>query len=112
MDDSQITIKVGFGTYNILDKMYNKFVKNSLSDTDGDTLERWYTYETIMKELIDLGKINLFEEVKYRLTDGEDPNDTIIDIINRDNETRTFLWSYSRKLKEFKNYDLLKRFYD
>lgn len=112
MDNSKITIKVGSGTYNSLDKMYNKFINTSLSDTDDETLERWYTYETIMKELISLGKINLFEETKYRLTGGEDPNDIILDIINSNNEIKTTLWSYSRKLNEYKNDDLLKRFYE
>lgn len=111
MENSRITIKAGSGTYNMLDKMYNRFIKNSLTDTDEETIERWCTYEAIMTELIGLNKINLFEEVKYRLTGGEDPNDIILDIINRDNDVKTILWAHSRKLMEYKNDDLLKRFY-
>jgi len=111
MEHSNITIKAGSGTYNLLDKKYNRFIKNSLTDTDEETIERWFTYETIMTELIGLNRINLFEEVKYRLTGGEDPNDIILEIISRDNELKTVLWSYSRRLNAYKNDDLLKRFY-
>jgi hypothetical protein len=91
--------------------MYNKFITNSLTNTDEETIERWYTYEAIMTELIGLNKINLFEEVKYRLTGGEDPNDIILDIINRDNVVKTALWAHSCRLRDYKNEDLLKRFY-
>lgn len=112
MEDSKITIKAGSGTYSLLDKLYNKFIKNSLTDTDEETIERWYTYEAIMTELIGIGRINYFEEVKYRLTGGEDPNDIIIDIITRDNEVKTYLWAHLRRLKDYKNEDLMKRFYE
>lgn len=111
MEDSNITIKVGFGTYNLLDKKYNKFIKNSLTNTDEETIERWFTYEAIMSELIGLNKIHCFEEIKYRLTGGEDPNELILEIINRDNEIKTYLWAHLRRLTEYKNEDLLKRFY-
>jgi hypothetical protein len=33
-----------------------------------------------------------------------------MDIINKDNETRTYLWTHLQKLKEYKNEDLTKRF--
>jgi len=112
MDNSNITIKAGSGTYNVLDKMYNRFIKNSLANTDEETIERWHTYETIMSELITLNRVNLFEEVKYRLTGGGDPNDIILDIINRNNDVKTTLCVYSRKLMEYKNDDLFKRFYE
>jgi len=111
MEDSNITIKVGSGTYNLLDKKYNNFIQNSLSNTDEETIERWFTYEAIMSDLIGLNKIHYFEEIKYRLTGGEDPNELILEIINRDNELKTHLWAHLRRLNDYKNEDLIKRFY-
>lgn len=112
MGNSNITIKVGFGRYNLLDKLYNRFINLSLKNTNEETIERWSTYEIIIAELIDLNKINYFEEIKYRLTDGETPNDIFIDIMERDSEIRTYLWPYLIRIKEYKNEDLLKRFYE
>jgi hypothetical protein len=112
MVDSNITIRVGSGTYNFLDKQYNIFIKNSLENVDDDTHERWVTYETIMRELVNLGRIKLFEEIKYRLTGGGDPNDIMLDIINRDNEVRTHLWFHISHIKGFKNDELIQRFYE
>ena len=111
MENSNITIKAGSGTYNLLDKMYNRFITNSLSNMDDETMERWYTYEAIMTELIGLNKINCFEEIKYRLTGGEDPNDIILDIINRDGDIKTALWVHLRRVQDYKNEDTLRRFY-
>lgn len=111
MVNCKITIKSGSGRYNLLDKLYNTLIKDSLAGTDEETIERWYTYETIMSELISLNKINLFEEIKYKLTGGEDPNEIILDIISKDKDIKTTLWVYIRKLKAYKNEDLLKRFY-
>jgi len=111
MEDSNITIKVGSGTYSFLDKIYNKFITKSLKNTDEETQERWFTYESIMTELISMGKINYFEEIKYRLTGGEDPNNVILDILNKDNEIKKYLLTHIRRIKDYKNEDLLKRFY-
>lgn len=111
MDTSKITIKARSGSYNFLDKKYNNSVKNYLASIDEDTYERWLTYDTILNEFIWLDKINYFEEFKYRFTGGEDPNDILIDIIEREPDIKTHMWPQSRTLKDYKNEDNLKRFY-
>ncbi len=111
MDSSKITIRTGNSKSNILDKVYNKFIKNHLINTNEETKERWETYDSIISELIWLNRTDCFEEIKYRLTDGETFNDIIIDIINRDNEIKTQLWCYIAKVEEYENRDLLRRFY-
>lgn len=110
MEDSNITIKGGSGTYNFLDKIYNNFIITSLKNIDEETEERWVTYETVIRELVALGKANYFEEIKYRLTGGEDPNDVILDILNKDAEVKTYLWPHVRRIQEYKGIDLLNRF--
>ena len=111
MDNSRITIKVGSGSHNFLDKKYNNYLKQSVNLNE-KTVERWITYDVIINEIIQLGKINYFDEFKYRLTGGEDPNQILIEIINKDNETRTYLWHHLKRLKFFINDDLMRRFYE
>ena len=110
MNTSKLTIKAGSGSYSFLDKTYEIFIRNLFSNSDEDTYERWLTYDTIIKELILLDKLNYFDELKYRVTGGDNPIDVLMDIINKDNETRTYLWTHLQKLKEYKNEDLTKRF--
>jgi hypothetical protein len=45
---------------------------------------RWETYNVIIETLLSKGDTHYFEEIKYRLTDGEDPNIVILDIIERE----------------------------
>lgn len=111
METSKITIKAGSGTYNTLDKMYNRFIKNYLTNTNEETKERWQTYESIIAELVRLDRADYFDEIKYRLTGGENPNDIISDIIDRDNEIKKYLWSHILKIRDYENLDLLRRFY-
>jgi hypothetical protein len=110
MDTSRTTIKARSGSYNFLDKKYNNFINQSLVNSDEETYERWLTYDTIIKELILMDKINYFEEVKYRLTGGEDPNEVLTDIINKDSETRAYMWPHIRTLKNYHNEDIVNRF--
>jgi hypothetical protein len=45
---------------------------------------RWETYNVIIETLLSKVDTHYFEEIKYRLTDGEDPNIVILDIIERE----------------------------
>ena len=111
MSDSNFTIKVGSGTYNFLDRIYNRFIINSLTKHNEDIIERFITYDVIMNELIALGKIHYFEEVKYRLTGGEEPNEVMLSIMNKDNEIKTALWGLRRKVEEYVEEDMINRYY-
>lgn len=110
MNTSKITIKAGSGSYTILDKKYSDSIKTYLAKINDDTYERWLTYDTILNELIWLDKTNYFEEFKYRFTGGEDPNDVLVDIINREPDIKTYLWSHLKRINDYINEDLIKRF--
>lgn len=112
MSDSYFKIKAGSGTYNFLDKIYNRFITHTLITDNNETIDRFITYDSIMNELIALGDISSFEEAKYRLTGGENPNQVMLDIIDRDNETKTVLWSLRTKIEEYIEDDKFKRFYE
>jgi hypothetical protein len=110
MNDSNYTIKVGSGTYNFLDKIYKRFIIDSLTEHDEDTKERFYTYDSIMSELILLGEISSFEEIKYRLTGGEEPNQVMVEVLNRDKYVRDYLWTYLSRIDGYIEDDIRDRF--
>lgn len=111
MDGLNYCVKHGQGKFNFLDKAYNKFIRESLSKGDDNNIERWEIYNAIMVELLNLQKMGYFEEAKYRLTGGENPNKVMLDIIDRDCETKSSLNGYKSKLNHFIDLDIIKKFY-
>lgn len=105
MVNINFTIKAGIGKYSGLDKEYKKSLNKTMTNISEDKLHRWETYNLIMDELIKNGMVNLFEEFKYRFTDGENPNDIILNILSRVENTDGFLWLMKKRIKEFKNED-------
>jgi hypothetical protein len=56
--------------------------------------------------------MDYFDEVKYRLTDGENPNQVILDIINRDlDSVNGLVWLLKRRIEEYIEEDFIRRFY-
>lgn len=111
MEDFDFTIKSGSGKYSNLDKEYDKFLKKTLQTLDEEKLYRWETYNLIMEELIKEGKVSTFEEIKYRLTDGEDPNDVMLDVITRESNSSGLVWLMKKRIEEYKNEDFFNNFY-
>ena len=110
MKDFNITIKAGTGKFNNLDKEYNNLVTLTMSDTDVDKKLRWEIYSIIMDELLNIDRIDCFEEAKYRLTDNEDPNLVMIDMIDRNKNSSGLLWFIRKRLQEFIDEDFYNRF--
>lgn len=105
-------IKDGSGRYSNLDKEYSKFLENTLNNIYDDAiLYRWETYNLIMSELIELGENKLFDEIKYRFTDGENPNEVILDILNRTPNASGFLWLIRKRISEYIDEDFENEFY-
>ncbi len=51
--------------------------------------------------------------MKYRLTDGEDPNKVILDIIEREvDEINGLIWILKRRIEDYIEDDYIKRFYE
>ena len=105
-------IKGGFGRCLNLDKEYNRYLEKTLKKIqDDDMLHRWETYNLIMEELIELNKLDLFDEVRYRITDDEDPNKVMIDVLNKTGVLSGFLWLIKKRIKDFINEDFENLFY-
>lgn len=112
MDANNILFKASHGKRTSLDKAYNKLINNVLSVIDEETETRWEFYDFIIKELSGSIKDRYFNELKYRLTDGENANEIFLDIIDREHETpNDFLWFLRNRVSEFLEEDYFKRFF-
>lgn len=94
-----------------LEKAYHKHINYVLQSLDDEKESRWEIYCLVVDELIKEGKTEYIEEIKYRLTDGEDPNYVILDIIDRENDILDGLVLLLRKrIEEFIDDDYFNRF--
>lgn len=97
----------------ILDKAYIRYINNLKQTLNEEETERWEIYQIILQLLMDEGKTHYLNELKYRISDGENPNIIILDFINREGDTVDgFIWSFKKKLEEFVEEDYFKRFYE
>ena len=112
MGELNFTIKVDSGSYTRLDKEYKDFINETLNKLDEEETHRWEIYNLIMSELLNSGLYNVFEEVKYRLTDGENPNEVMLDIIDRKEYSSSIIWFLKNRIESYLDEDFLKRFYD
>jgi hypothetical protein len=111
MRNFDFTIKGGSGQYTDLDKEYNKFLNNTLRNLDDDMIPRWEIYNVIMDELLELDKVKVFEEIKYRLTDNEDVNEVMLDVITRESNASGLLWFMKKRIEDYIDEDFYSRFY-
>ncbi len=96
-----------------LDKAFSKHINSIIETLDDEKEGRWETYNIIIQELIDGGKGEYFQEIKYRLTDGENPNSVMLDIINREvDEVSGLIWFLKRRIEEYLEDDYLRKFYE
>ena len=110
MDELKLNIKRGSSKYNILDKAYSRFITNLLMNCDDNEIEKWNTYTTIIEDLITMGKNEYFEEIKYRITGNENMNNIILDIINKDQETKSFLKKHKSTIEYYLDIELISKF--
>jgi hypothetical protein len=101
MKDFNLIVKGNSGRFNMLDKLYRDFVVNSLVDFNDETITRWEVYNAIMSELVNTGRYESFQEIKYRITDGENPNIVILDVINKFHEDNHLIWLLRPQIKSF-----------
>lgn len=112
MEANNFLLKASQGKRTTLDKAYCKHINTILETIDEEKECRWETYNLIIQELIEQGKRDYFEEIKYRLTDGEDPNKVILEVIARDSDSVSgLIWLLKRRLEEYLEDDFIKRFY-
>lgn len=112
MKNFNYIIKDGSGRYSNLDKEYNRFIDKTLKNvTDENILDRWDTYNLILCELLKMGENNLFNEIRYRLTDGEDPNEVMVTVIDKLGDSSAFLWLIKKRVESYIEDDFENRFY-
>ena len=113
MEANNFLLKAGQGKKTALDKAYHKHISCILETLDEEKEGRWETYNLIIQELINQGKGDYFREIKYRLTDGEDPNTVILDIIERElDEVNGLIWFLKKRVEEYLEDDFIRRFYE
>lgn len=99
------------GKKTVLDRAYKKHVNNIMTTLDDEKEDRWETYDTVITELMRQGKNKYYEEIKYRLTDGEDPNVVMLSVIERELEDADGLFvSLKRRIEDYMEEDFIKRF--
>jgi len=93
-----------------LNLAYKNFLDEIKPTLDDETEERWEVYDMILSELVRGGYNSEFEEYKYRITDNENPNFILYDILNRiDGTPLTYI--FTNNLKRYIDEDNMSRFY-
>ena len=112
MGTNHLFLQASKGRKTTLDKAYNRHISNILLNLNEEDEARWETYNLIIIELVKNGYQDYFDEVKYRLTDGENPNYVILDIIDRDLDgVDGLVWLLKRRIEEYIEEDFIRRFY-
>jgi hypothetical protein len=95
----------------VLDRAYKKHVNNIVGTLNDETEDRWETYDIVITELMKQGKVWYYDEIKYRLTDGENPNEVILSVIERELEDSDELFiSLKKRIENYIEEDFIKRF--
>ena len=112
MKANNFLFKANHGKITLLDQAYNKHIKSIIETLDDEKESRWETYNLVIQELINQGKGNYIDEIKYRLTDGEDPSDVMLDIIDRETDSvNGLIWFLKRRIEEYIDDDFFNQFY-
>lgn len=110
MKNANLNTESGRKKDNILDKMYDRLIREKLKSLSEEDEEKWYIYDTILFELKREHNYQSYDEIKYRLTDGENPNEVFYDIILRGDYSSGLIWLFKKKIEEFIEEDRYNRF--
>jgi hypothetical protein len=95
-----------------LDKLYYEHINCLLNNLNEEEEIKWETYGLIIENLVNHGHKNILKEVKYRMTDGENPNEIFLDIIQRHSDTLDgMVWFLKRRVEEYLEEDFYKKFF-
>jgi hypothetical protein len=109
METFNYKIRLGVGKYNYLDKAYRDLIRKQINDSESWT-KRWETYDMIINEIIQQGNDEIFEEIKYRVTDGENINQVLLSIMKDEMSYNLTTSMLIYKIKEYSDIDWLKEF--
>jgi hypothetical protein len=113
MNISNFILKNSYGKDTVLDKHYTKLINNVLLNSSEEEEIKWETYNLIISELINLNDCDYFSEIKYRLTDGENPNFVLIDVLSRYKQADLshLVHILMKRVEDYADEDFFKRFY-
>ena len=110
MYNNSFTIKATTGKYNYLDRSYqNLIIENTKQDKN---FIRWDIYSKIIDKVIEIGSPLEFRNIKYRLTDGENPNVVMLDMIQKYSDNSTLLQSLEIFIQNYLDEDWINQFYE
>lgn len=95
----------------VLDRKYRNYITGQLMHLDDDGVDRWEIYNMIIGELVGMGLSGAFEEIKYRLTDGETASMVFSDIIGRVSDGTPILGIMGKKVDLFVEADKYNKFF-
>lgn len=96
----------------VLDKKYTKHINSLIQNFSEEDEARWELYGLLIQEICQLNNDVLISEIKYRLTDGDEPNDVFLSVLNKiSDSTDGLMWIVKKRLEEYSEEDFFKRFY-
>ena len=95
----------------ILDAAYFNYIDKLVKTLNDEDENRWEIYSIIIEQLLREEKTNYLKEIKYRISDGENPNVVFLDILDREGENIDgTVWFFKRRIEEYLEDDYFKRF--
>jgi hypothetical protein len=111
MEAKNILFKSSSSKRTNLDKAYHKHIANVMETLDDEKQARWETYNLVVEVLVEVTDKDYMKEIKYRLSDGEDPNRVMLDIIEREiDKIDGLVWFLKRRIEEYIDEDFFTRF--
>jgi hypothetical protein len=77
MEAIKSLLQANQGNKSTLNRAYNKHIYNILTTLNEENEERWENYTAIIYSILNDTKMDHTDEMKYRITDGENPNNII-----------------------------------
>lgn len=94
------------GKFSLLDKEHMKqFEQKKLDANNVEKAEVCELEYMLIKHLLKENEITLTNEIKYRLTNGEDTVSVLLDAIKKKDYLRDTLWMIESKLEEYVHTD-------
>ncbi len=95
-----------------LDKLYYEHINYLINNLNEEEEIKWETYGLIVENLLKQGHKNVLKELKYRMTDGENTNKVILDMINRYSDSVDgVVWFLKRRVEEYLEEDFYGKFF-
>jgi hypothetical protein len=89
--------------------LHHAFKSSSLTKHLNIDFNRWITYNEIIGQLIDLDYMDFYDEMDGRIKKGENPNEVIKTILNRNDEIKSMMGYHLGVIQHYIDEDFIKR---